>query len=57
VIHLKIDDFEPIREKETKNFIKYTFGRIIDNDNEITGNIYMPKSARNIKITVEFIND
>lgn len=50
----KLEFDELMFEKETKNFSRYSFGRILSSDEEVTGSVYVPKKARCIKITVEY---
>lgn len=48
---------EPMREKETKNYARYGFGRIVSSEEEITGTVYLPKKAHGVKVTVEYTLD
>lgn len=50
----KLEFDELMFEKETKHFSRYSFGRILSSDEEVTGSVYVPKKARRVKVTVEY---
>lgn len=43
------------KEKETKNFDRFAFGEILSADEEVTGIVYVPKNAKNVRVSVEYL--
>lgn len=43
-----------IKDKETKNFDRYSYGQIVNGEEEVMGNAYVPKNASHVKVTLEY---
>lgn len=51
----KLEFEELMFEKETMNFNRYSFSRIINDGEEVRGTLYLPKNAREIKVNIEYV--